>query len=197
MIKKWNDWAVAAGIMAMSVAVHATPPDAAMLSNACAGCHGTGGASVGPSMPNLAGQSKKVFVDAMKEFRSGTRPATVMGRLAKGYTDAEIEAMATFFSKQKPRLYPQRVDAEKVGRGALLQEKHCGRCHIDAGKDVKNDAPIMAGQWLQYLQIQMDDYTSGKLKMPEKMAEKMKLLSHEDMDAIAHFYASARQGDTQ
>ena len=192
MTKKWSGWAVAASALAMSAAVHATPPDAAMLSNACAGCHGTHGASAGPSMPNLAGQSKKAFVEAMKEFKSGGRPATIMGRLAKGYSDAEIEAMGDFFAKQKPHPYDQTVDAKMAEKGAMLQEKHCARCHVDDGKDFKDNSPIMAGQWLKYLQIQMDEYVSGKRKMSEKMAEKVKPLSREDIDAIAHFYASVK-----
>jgi cytochrome c553 len=43
----------------------------------------------------------------------------------------------------------------------------------------------MASQWLPYLQIQMADYLSGKRKMPEKMAEKVKPLSQSDLDALA------------
>jgi cytochrome subunit of sulfide dehydrogenase len=192
MTRKLIRWALAAGVMAAAATAQAAPPSAAMLANACAGCHGTHGASAGPSMPNLAGQSKKAFMESMKEFKAGTRPASIMGRLAKGYSDAEIETMADFFAAQKPHLYTQVVDAKKADKGALLQEKHCARCHVDDGKDFKDDSPIMAGQWLKYLQIQMDDYLSGKRKMSEKMAEKVKPLSPEDMDAIAHFYASVK-----
>ena len=195
MTVKLTGWLVAAGVLAASTAIQAAPPSPAMLANACAGCHGTNGASAGLATPNLAAQSKKSFVESMKEFKSGTRPATIMGRLAKGYSDAEIEAMADFFAAQKPSAYNQVVDAKKADKGALLQEKHCARCHVDDGKDVKDDAPIVAGQWLNYLQIQMDEYLSGKRKMSEKMAEKVKPLSHDDMDAIAHFYASEKQGE--
>jgi sulfide dehydrogenase cytochrome subunit len=192
MTIKLTRWVFAAGALLASAATPAAPPSPAMLANACAGCHGTYGASAGLSTPSLAGQSKKAFLESMKDFKAGKRPATVMGRLAKGYSDAEIEAMADFFAAQKPHPYDQVVDAKKADRGALLQEKYCGRCHVDDGKDFKDDAPIMAGQWLQYLQIQMDEYISGKRKMSEKMAEKVKPLSRDDMDAIAHFYASEK-----
>jgi sulfide dehydrogenase cytochrome subunit len=37
----------------------------------------------------------------LKAFRSGERPSTVMGRLAKGYSDAEIDALAAYFSQLK------------------------------------------------------------------------------------------------
>jgi cytochrome subunit of sulfide dehydrogenase len=74
-----------------------TPRD---LAAACASCHGTNGASV-QGMPYLAGQSSTYIVARMREFSSGKRPATVMHQIAKGYTDAQIEALAAYFSAQK------------------------------------------------------------------------------------------------
>ena len=99
MRRKWSEMALALGALVVSAAAYAVPPSAEMLSNACAGCHGTSGASAGPSMPSLAGQSKVFFVDAMKKFRSGEREATVMGRLAKGYTDEQLPSIETLTNK--------------------------------------------------------------------------------------------------
>ncbi|MBK7768116.1 MAG: c-type cytochrome [Sulfuritalea sp.] len=192
MTMKWSGWALATGILAMSAMAQAAPPSPAMLSHACAGCHGTNGGSAGLTMPSLASQSKTAIVDAMKKFKSGERPSTVMGRLAKGYTDAEFEAMAEFFSKQKFHPTTQVVDAAKVKRGADLQEANCSRCHLEDGKEGKDDTPVMASQWLTYLQMQMDLYQSGARKMPEKMAEKVKPLSKQDLEALLHFYASVK-----
>ena len=167
----------------------AAPPTAAMLSNACAGCHGTNGGSAGLSMPSLASQSKSAIVDAMKKFKSGERPATVMGRLAKGYTDADFEAMGDYYSKQKFHPTTQALDAAKVKKGADRQEASCSRCHLDDGKD---DTPVMASQWLPYLQIQAEMYDSGKRKMPKDMADKWNKLSKEDREALLHFFASVK-----
>lgn len=192
MTMKWRGWALTTGVLAISGMAQAAPPTAAMLSNACAGCHGTNGGSAGPTMPSLAGQSKEAIVDAMTKFKSGERPATVMGRLAKGYNDAEITAMGEFFSKQKFHATNQSLDNAKIARGASLQDANCGRCHIDDGKEGKDDTPVMASQWLPYLQMQMADYLSGKRKMPEKMKEKVDPMSKEDLDALLHFYASVK-----
>lgn len=68
-----------------------------MLAHACAGCHGTLGVSAGPNMPRLAGQTRQHILDAMHEFRRGARPSTIMGRLARGYDDAELSALADFY----------------------------------------------------------------------------------------------------
>ncbi len=69
----------------------------AMLSNSCAGCHGTDGVSPG-AIPSIAGKSPEFIEQALKEFRDGKRDSTVMERHAKGYTDEEIKLIAEFFA---------------------------------------------------------------------------------------------------
>jgi cytochrome subunit of sulfide dehydrogenase len=66
----------------------------------CAACHGTDGRSRG-GVPSLAGRNKNELVQAMRAFRDGQRPSTIMQQLAKGYSDAEIEAAAAYFADQK------------------------------------------------------------------------------------------------
>jgi cytochrome subunit of sulfide dehydrogenase len=193
MKQGWSGWTLAAGALAFSATAMAAPPSAEMISYACAGCHGTNGGSAGLMMPSLAAQSKTAIVDAMKKFKSGERPSTVMGRLAKGYTDAEFDAMGNFFSNQKIHFTAQAVDKAKAAKGADLQEANCSRCHLEDGKEGKDDTPVMASQWLPYLKVQMELYESGKRKMPEKMAEKVKPLSKEDLDALLHFYAGVNK----
>lgn len=67
----------------------------------CANCHGTGGASAGGNEP-LAGKPKADIVQKMQDFKAGRKPATIMHQLAKGYTDAQIDAVAAYFAAQKP-----------------------------------------------------------------------------------------------
>jgi len=176
----------------LSGAALAVPPTPEMISFACAGCHGTNGGSAGLTMPSLASQSKTAIVEAMKKFKSGERPSTVMGRLAKGYSDADFNAMGEFFSKQKFHATAQMVDASKVAKGADLEEANCSRCHLDQGKDGKDDTPVMASQWLPYLEMQMDLYLSGKRKMPDRMKEKVDKLSKDQLNALLHFYAGQK-----
>jgi sulfide dehydrogenase cytochrome subunit len=170
----------------------AAPPTPAMLTNSCAGCHGIGGASAGPSMPNLAGHSKQAIVEAMKGFKSGARPSTLMGRLAKGYTDAEFEAMGEYFSSQKLHTPKQSLDPAKVTRGAAIEGASCAGCHPDSGRRSVGEVPALAGQWLPYLQMQMQMFAAGTRKMPEPMAQQVKALSAADIESLMHFYASVK-----
>jgi cytochrome subunit of sulfide dehydrogenase len=65
----------------------------------CSGCH-VRARALSVIVP-LSGRTPDEIVAAMKAFRSGERPATVMDRLAKGFTDEETRAIATFVSKQQ------------------------------------------------------------------------------------------------
>ena len=66
----------------------------------CANCHGTNGASVG-GMPGLAGRPQAELLRSLHEYRDGKRPATIMHQLAKGYTEAQLEAVSAYLSAQK------------------------------------------------------------------------------------------------
>lgn len=92
--------ALGTGLALPAVAQDAT--QARSLASSCFTCHGTDGRSVGGVPPGLAGQSKAYLVQQMKDFQSGKRPATVMQQIAKGYSDAQLEAMAGYFSGIAP-----------------------------------------------------------------------------------------------
>jgi sulfide dehydrogenase cytochrome subunit len=71
------------------------------LAATCANCHGTNGrVAAGSAVPGLAGMPAPYIVEQMKLFKAGTRPATVMHQLAKGYSDAQVEQMAAYFAAQ-------------------------------------------------------------------------------------------------
>ena len=72
-----------------------------MLASNCANCHGTNGNSVG-GMPGLAGRARAEMLQTLREYRDGKRPATIMQQLAKGYTDAQLDAVSAYLSAQKP-----------------------------------------------------------------------------------------------
>jgi sulfide dehydrogenase cytochrome subunit len=165
------------------------------LANTCAGCHGTDGTSLGPSTPTIASLSVEYFVMSMKDYKSGKRPATVMDRIAKGYSDEQIEVMAKYF-QQKPFVrVSQTVDAAKVKEGKALAKKYCESCHEEEGK-VGEGVGVLAGQKLPYMQYSVVDFLGGKREMEKRQKQKFEALVSDKgadaFDSILHYYASVK-----
>ena len=172
--------------------VSAAPPTASMLADTCAGCHGPDGSSVGPAIPSIAGMSAEYFNTTMGEYKTGERYSTIMTRIAKGYTDEEIALMANFFAGKEFVRFNQDVDSAKVKAGEKLCVNNCEKCHEDNGASPDDDAGILAGQLLPYLNYTMADFTSDRREMPKKMKKKVEKLSAEDIEAVMHFLASQK-----
>lgn len=68
---------------------------------ACTACHASQG-QADSAMPPLAGAGRDAMVQALLDFKSGRRPATVMQQLATGYTDEQLQAIAGYFSRLPP-----------------------------------------------------------------------------------------------
>ncbi len=92
--------ALASLCAAASGASLADPALARSYAATCASCHGTGGVAKAP-MVSLAGMSKEQIVAQMKAFKDGSRPATIMHQIAKGYTDEQVALIAGYFAEQK------------------------------------------------------------------------------------------------
>ena len=71
------------------------------LAATCGQCHGTDGHAIeAAALPGLAGLPASYLVEQMSTFKSGTRAATVMHQIARGYSDAQIEQLARYFAAQ-------------------------------------------------------------------------------------------------
>jgi sulfide dehydrogenase cytochrome subunit len=90
----------AVGLAWVGVATAASITDAPPGALSCSGCHANA-ASVETPVPRLAGRDANAIVAAMQAFRAGQMPATVMDRIAKGFTDEEIQAIAAWYAAQK------------------------------------------------------------------------------------------------
>lgn len=83
-------------LLALSAGADTDHPDAVALVQGCAACHGTEGRGGGVA-PILSGLPPDRFLQAMRDFRSGKRAGGAMNRIAPGYDEAELAAMAQFF----------------------------------------------------------------------------------------------------
>jgi cytochrome c553 len=67
----------------------------------CAGCHGANGVSVNPVWPSLAGQKKDYLAASLKAYRDGVRKNDLMSGMAKSLSDADVDALASYFSSAR------------------------------------------------------------------------------------------------
>jgi sulfide dehydrogenase cytochrome subunit len=74
------------------------PPGAA----SCSGCHAAR-PSASQTVPVLYGRNAGEIIAEMAAFRDGTRASTVMNRIAKGFSDDETRAIATWLASQRPQ----------------------------------------------------------------------------------------------
>jgi sulfide dehydrogenase cytochrome subunit len=182
--------------LGLSSGVFAEGPTAKMLADTCAGCHGTNGNSVGPASPSISAMDPVVFVDTMLAFQSGDTYSTIMGRIAKGYTEEQFEEMGEYFHQQTFVPATQEFDQALVDEGAKLHDKYCEKCHIEGGKPVpdEEDYYILAGQWTPYLQFAMSDFQNDRRILPKKMGKRLNAMLEEkgedSLQALYAFYAA-------
>jgi cytochrome subunit of sulfide dehydrogenase len=88
---------VAMLIAAPALAFGGSPPGA----SSCLGCHPV--AADGGPVLSLSTFSAEQVVTAMQAFRSGARPATVMDRVAKGFSDEEVRAIAQWYARAESK----------------------------------------------------------------------------------------------
>lgn len=84
--------AAALFVLAVPLLIAAGPPPGA---SACSGCHG---AAVAGGIPPIAGRPAVDLTAMLRDFRDGRRKATLMDRLMKGFSDAEISAIAAYWA---------------------------------------------------------------------------------------------------
>lgn len=72
------------------------------LAATCAQCHGTDGHAVpGEALVRLAGMPKDYILNQLLAFRTGQRPATIMHQITRGYSQEQLDEVATYFAAQK------------------------------------------------------------------------------------------------
>lgn len=207
------------GLLLMGALLHgnaiADRGAASMITDTCVACHGNDGQSVGPAIPSLASMSPNYLMGAMLAYKyddadelesvidgdedfedveAFPRYSTIMGRIAKGYTEEEIKLIGEYFSKQTIYLPEQETNADHVAAGKKLHEKYCEKCHEDEGKYADDDTGVLAGQWKPYFLYSMSDFVNGNRAMPKKMKKKLdevtEAVGHDGIEQLADYYAS-------
>ncbi|MGA8259510.1 MAG: cytochrome c [Arenicellales bacterium] len=152
----------------------------------CMGCHGAPGernAYPGYRIPKLGGQHDFYIVNALKEYKEKKRWHPTMRAQASTLTEQDRENVAAYFSSMaKPA-------SNDVGDNTPF--KQCAACHGPDGNspsdpDKTQGAPILAGQYPDYIVQVLHDYKSGKRQNPI-MNAMASGLNDEQIHTIAEF----------
>ena len=145
-------------------------------------------------MPIIGGQPKVFLLQAMNNYKEDKRHSTIMQRLAKGYDAAQLDAIADFFSQQPWVSADVKTQSKRVAHGKKLQaSKGCAGCHGNTGIAAAPNTPRLAGQYPDYLFLQMKYYLDPDVAIPsnaQAMRGMLKGSSDDDLKALAEFYAS-------
>ncbi|WP_426701963.1 c-type cytochrome [Rhodanobacter sp. Col0626] len=94
---------IAATCLAAAIPTHARAQVAPARLGLCAACHGASGHASMPGVPNLAGQRLDYLRDALKQYRDGRRDVPVMRAAIGPVSDADLDALAQWYSVQSPQ----------------------------------------------------------------------------------------------
>lgn len=159
---------------------------------ACESCH-TGVAQ----FPLLAAQQERYLFSQLRDFRSGRRTDEIMTPIAKALSDAQVEAMATYYAEQPRKVAPApAADPAVLERGKELTTMGdsnrdifaCDICHGPQGRG--GDFAALAGQNPAYVLAQVQALRAGargndELGIMQALAKK---LTDDDVKAAAAFY---------
>jgi sulfide dehydrogenase cytochrome subunit len=191
-------------LLGLLLAWPASAADVGTLVKQCEDCHGKNGVSQWDDVPTIAGISAPVHGDFLfayqdksrpcrsSKYRQGdtARPETDMCAVASKLSEADVEALTRHFAALPFVPAKQPFDAAKAAAGKKLHVRDCAKCHTEGGGNPEDDASILAGQHLAYLQQALADFRSGERDPGKKMGEKLKPLSDAEVEALAHYFAS-------
>lgn len=164
---------------------------------ACARCHGFDGASDGSgAFPALVGQPAHYLANQLKHFASGERQNAIMESTAKGLTPDEMESVAEYYAAVRASVIaPRPASSELVARGsqvALVGDRDdrvqaCVSCHGPNGAGEPPTVPYLAGQYKQYIKVQIRMFQKGYRKSAQ-MTNVAHDLTQKDIEAVAAYF---------
>jgi len=170
----------------------------------CETCHGKDGVSSAPMVPTIAGYSAYYLTESLQIYQEKARPCpeieypagakkgqkTTMCAAVANLSKGSLESLGGHYA-EKPFVRPKQIfDPVLASTGKALHELHCTKCHEDGGSSPDDDAGILAGQWMPFLEAQLNEYASGIRPMDEKMKIKIDALKPEELKALVHYYGS-------
>jgi cytochrome c553 len=176
-----------------------TPPQA--VKNVCVACHAIDGNSVISANPKLSGQHPEYLYKQLTNFKSGERANAVMSGMAGMLSDADMHAVAEYFSKQTLNLGQAKTNGagslgEKIYRSGIQTNAvpACASCHGPSGDGLPVKYPRLGGQHTEYVLNQLRQFRLGarandEAKVMRTIAAK---LTDQEMEAVADYIQGLR-----
>jgi sulfide dehydrogenase cytochrome subunit len=191
-------------LLGFSLASSTYAADVGKLVETCASCHGKDGASTESDVPIIGGYSVPYLSDTLTAYKQKERPCpetkirtgekkgtkTDMCQVAKDMSDGDVKEVTKYFAGKKFVRAQQKFDPALAQKGKKIHENDCEKCHSEAGSLASDDASILAGQWMPYLDDQFKDFASGKRTPPKKMQSMLKKLDKAGFEALVNYYGS-------
>lgn len=155
----------------------------------CANCHGEGGNSNYPDVPNLAGQNPSYLLEQIHKFADGRRRNEFMQGLIKALSDEDKINVSVYYASMnvKPAA---AVNKAAVAQGRDLFHRICQRCHGEAGRGNHKIARL-AGQKYEYVAKSLKRYRDGTgERIDPLMAANTKNLDDAEIRAVAAFIST-------
>lgn len=189
---------------ALCLAIPAVADELAAFTEACDGCHGANGVSEWNDMPTIAGIDEFVHSEALFIYRDNARPCadsdyrrgdtsrapTNMCQVSQDLSDEQIEELAAHYAALPFVAAAQEFDPELASAGEAIHARECGLCHTSGGSDPADEASILSGQWMGYLENSFAAYRARERDQPPRMQQAIDALSDDDVRALLNYYAS-------
>jgi cytochrome c553 len=194
-----------------------SPPRA--VRTTCARCHGVDGSGRGnAAFPAIGGQRLAYLRDALAAYVAGERHSGIMETALSGLSDEDLDTVAAYYAKQATT---RTSEGDHVLRGAIQTREpespiaiargraiathgipaqrvpSCIDCHGPASQPENEHAPILAGQYAEYLVLQLELFAQdrrGGAAHAHLMDHVAHRLEPQQMHDVAAYFASlARQ----
>jgi cytochrome c553 len=186
----------------------AAPDPAGDVAASCARCHGVAGNGRGnAAFPKLAGQKPEYFLLAMSAYASSRRNSGIMEPIAAALSEAQWRALADHYAGLPDGPAIEAGAAASIERGREIATvgipakdvPSCADCHGPEGQRRNAAYPLLAGQYADYLIVQLEQFAAGHRGGSEYahlMQEVAPRMSRADMEAVAAYYAAATGAPT-
>jgi cytochrome c553 len=167
----------------------------------CASCHGAHGEGSSTGVPRLAGQNTEYLSHALSMFKARTRASPIMQPIAQGLSDADMQALAGYFSAQNAPLADAGVAvspplAEQGKQLVAAGPVRCFECHGEGGRGNGVRYPSIAGQPDRFVVDRIHEFQQRareKTPQPGTMTAVSTMLSEDQIRAYAAYLSQLQR----